>query len=72
MAKKQPEVNKIYSVELNPDAHYYAQGNIVLNKLQNKVEAVLMDAVVACNTVSRYLFPHIYSLIILYIKRNLR
>jgi len=51
MAKKQKDVAKVYSVELNPDAHHYAQGNILLNKLQSKVEAVLMDAVIACDTI---------------------
>jgi len=41
----------VYSVELNPEAHRYAQENVKLNKLQNKVEAVLMDAVLACDTI---------------------
>ncbi len=52
MAKRQPMVTKIYSVELNPEAHRYAQENVKLNKIEGKVEAVLMDATVACETVS--------------------
>lgn len=62
MAKKQPQVSKIYSIELNPDAHHFAEANVVLNKLQGKVEAILMDAVVACNTVSSLLSPHFSSI----------
>ena len=66
MAKKQPEVTKIYSVELNPDAHHYAQGNVVLNKLQGKVEAILMDAVLACSTVSLATSSLLHSLLSFY------
>jgi tRNA G37 N-methylase Trm5 len=61
MAKKQKAVSKIYSIELNPEAHQFALGNVVLNKLQDKVEAILMDAVQACNTVSIF-FPPRYQL----------
>jgi len=52
IVKKQPGVRKVFSVELNPEAHQYAQANILLNKSQDKVEAVLMDARDACKSVS--------------------
>ena len=69
MAKKQRDVSKIYSVELNPQAHKYAQENIKMNKVEGKVEAVLMDAVLACETISIfliYLNNHIYHICLIY------
>jgi len=53
IAKNQPGVKRVFSIELNPDAHTYAQTNIILNKFQDRVEAVLMDARIACETVIR-------------------
>jgi len=37
LAKKQPKVYKVYSIEINPAAHKYALENIKLNKLEDKV-----------------------------------
>lgn len=37
IAKKQPNVNKIYGVEINPDAHKYAIENVRINKLSHKI-----------------------------------
>lgn len=33
----------IYSIDINPDAYYYAKKNIVLNKVENKVIPILGD-----------------------------
>jgi len=43
VAKRQPLVNKVLSVELNPKAHKAALENIKLNKVETKVEAVCAD-----------------------------
>jgi len=43
IAKQQPEVNKVYSIELNPKAHIEALENIKLNKVEDKVEAICDD-----------------------------
>lgn len=37
IAKKQPNVGKVYCVEINPDAHRYAQENLRINKLSHKI-----------------------------------
>ena len=37
IAKIQPDVNKIYSIELNPIAHKYALDNVRINKLSHKI-----------------------------------
>ncbi|MEM7821844.1 MAG: class I SAM-dependent methyltransferase family protein [Candidatus Aenigmatarchaeota archaeon] len=37
IAKKQPEVEKIYGIELNEDAHKYAEENVRINKLSHKI-----------------------------------
>lgn len=37
IAKKQPNVKKIYAIELNPAAHEYAIENVRLNKLYEKI-----------------------------------
>ncbi|WP_414469480.1 class I SAM-dependent methyltransferase [Methanobacterium sp. ACI-7] len=34
---------KIYSIDINPDAYYYAKKNIKLNKVENKVIPILGD-----------------------------
>ena len=43
IAKIQPLVNKILSIELNPKAHKLALENVVLNKIENKVIPILDD-----------------------------
>lgn len=48
IAKKQPKVSKIYSVEINPDAHKYALENIRMNKLSHKITPILSDVKEAC------------------------
>ncbi len=48
IAKKQPNVNKIYSVELNPDAHKYAVDNVRMNKLSHKIVPIVGDAKRVC------------------------
>ncbi len=37
ICKKQPLVNKVYAIEINPDAHKYAVDNIRMNKLSHKI-----------------------------------
>jgi tRNA (guanine37-N1)-methyltransferase len=37
IAKKQPEVGKIYCIEMNKDAHEYAKENVRRNKLSHKI-----------------------------------
>ncbi len=37
ISKKQPLVEKVYSIEINPDAHSYAQENVRINKLAHKI-----------------------------------
>lgn len=43
IAKKQPRVEKVISIEINPIAHEYAKENIRLNKVQDKVIVILGD-----------------------------
>jgi tRNA (guanine37-N1)-methyltransferase len=43
LAKKQPKISEIYSIEINPSAHKYAIENIRLNKVENKVIPLLGD-----------------------------
>ncbi len=43
IAKKQPNVGKIYAVEINPSAHEYAIENIVRNHVESKVVPILSD-----------------------------
>lgn len=43
IAKKQPGVNKVYGVEINPTAHEYAKDNIRMNKLSHKITVVNDD-----------------------------
>lgn len=43
IAKKQPFVNKIYAIEVNPDAHKYAQENVRINKLAHKIVLINND-----------------------------
>lgn len=48
IAKNQPRVKKIYSIELNPIAHKYAVENIKINKLENKIIPILGDVCEIC------------------------
>lgn len=43
IAKKQPEVNKIYGIELNPAAHGYAVENVRINKVGHKIVLIQGD-----------------------------
>jgi len=43
IVKKQPEVKKIPSIEVNPDAVNYMKENIQLNKVQDKIIPILGD-----------------------------
>ena len=48
ICKEQPLVEKVYAVELNPDAVNYLEENIKLNKMEEKVVPLLEDAGKAC------------------------
>jgi tRNA (guanine37-N1)-methyltransferase len=48
IAKKQPDVKKIYSVEINPDAHNYAIENVRVNKISHLVIPILGDVREKC------------------------
>lgn len=48
IAKQQPKVKRIISIELNPDAVYYMKENIKLNKLQGKIIPVDGDVKKEC------------------------
>ncbi len=48
IAKKQPDVDKIYCIELNPDAHKYAQENVRINKLSHKIILICGDVKNEC------------------------
>lgn len=43
IAKKQPLVEKVYGIDINPDAYKYAQDNIRINRVQTKVNAYCGD-----------------------------
>lgn len=48
IAKKQPDINKIIAVEINPAAVKYMKENIRINKLSHKITAVMGDVRTAC------------------------
>lgn len=48
IVKKQPKVKKVIAVEINPVAHRYAQENIRINKVSDKVVAVEGDVNDVC------------------------
>ncbi len=48
IAKKQPNVNKIYGIEINPDAHRYAEENVRMNKLSHKIVLINGDVREVC------------------------
>ncbi len=52
IAKKQPQVRKIYAIELNKEAHQYCIENIKLNKLENKIVPFLGDVREICPTLA--------------------
>jgi tRNA (guanine37-N1)-methyltransferase len=49
IAKRQKEVEKVVSIEINPKAHEYAKENVKLNKLEGKVIPILGDVNKKCN-----------------------
>jgi len=48
IAKKQPKVKKVLSIEINPIAHKYALENIRVNKVSHKVIAIKGDVNDVC------------------------
>lgn len=52
IAKKQPAVNKIYGIEINPDAHKYAVENVRINKLSHKIVLIEGDVRDVCPRLS--------------------
>ncbi len=46
--KKQPKVRKILAIEINPDAHKYAEENVKLNKAEKKIFPILGDVKEVC------------------------
>jgi tRNA (guanine37-N1)-methyltransferase len=48
IAKKQPEVKKVYAIELNDIAHQYAIENVRINKLGHKIVLILGDVREVC------------------------
>jgi len=43
IAKKQPDVEKVYGIELNSDAHEYAVENVRMNRLSHKIVLIQGD-----------------------------
>jgi len=54
IAKKQPEVKKIYGIEINPDAHRYAVENVRINKLSHKIILINKDVREACINLGKF------------------
>lgn len=50
---KKKHVNKIFSVEINPEAHEYAEENIILNKVSEKVVPILGDVREVCPALNK-------------------
>lgn len=48
IAKKQPEVNKVYGIEINERAYNYMKMNVKMNQVQTKVETILGDVKEMC------------------------
>lgn len=48
ICKKQPDVSKVYGIEINPDAHNYALENLRINKISHKVVLINDDVRKAC------------------------
>jgi len=49
IAKKQPKVNKVIAIEINPDAVKYAKENVKINKVEDKVIVVEGDVREKCS-----------------------
>ncbi len=41
IGKKQPEIEHIYAIEINPDAYKYMEENIKINKMSDKITPIL-------------------------------
>ncbi len=54
IAKKQPLVNKIYGIEINPVAHKYAEENVRINKLSHKIVLINGDAREVCPKLQKF------------------
>jgi len=48
IAKKQPNVKRIYAIELNPIAHHYCLENVRINKLAEKIVPIQGDVREVC------------------------
>jgi tRNA (guanine37-N1)-methyltransferase len=48
IAKKQPGVKKVYSIEINPECVKYLRENIEINKVKEKEVSILGDVRVSC------------------------
>ena len=48
IAKKQPNIKKVYAIEINPYAYRYMVENIRINKLSDKIVPILGDVSVIC------------------------
>jgi tRNA (guanine37-N1)-methyltransferase len=48
ICKKQPNLGKVIAIEINPDAFYYMQENIRINKLSDKIIPILGDVEEKC------------------------
>ncbi len=48
IAKRQPDVKRVYAVEINPDAYRYMVENVRINKLGHKIIPVLGDVETEC------------------------
>ncbi|MEM7825657.1 MAG: class I SAM-dependent methyltransferase family protein [Candidatus Aenigmatarchaeota archaeon] len=46
--KKQPKVGKVVGIEINPEAHKYAEENVKLNKAEKKILPILGDVKKVC------------------------
>ncbi len=48
IAKRQPNVEKVYAIEVNPDAYRYMEENIRINKLSHKIVPIFGDVKEKC------------------------
>jgi len=60
IAKKQPKVEKIVCIELNPEAHKYAEENVRINKLSHKIILIKGDVREVCKR-----FPNSFDRIVM-------
>jgi tRNA (guanine37-N1)-methyltransferase len=54
ICKKQPNVNKVYGVEINPYAHKYALENVRINKISHKVVLINGDVREVCTKIGTF------------------